>query len=77
MAGLYTHPYEFDPKPLNPLLPPGTPPGQLVRAELRALQRNIARRRAPIVLRAIAEHHRLIPYGEAYAQLSRGTPAGP
>ena len=77
MAGLYTHPYEFDPKALNPQLPAGTPPGQLIRAELRALQRNLARRRAPIVLRAIAERHRLIPYGEAYAQLSRGTSGGP
>jgi polysaccharide deacetylase family protein (PEP-CTERM system associated) len=77
MAGLYMHPYEFDPVSLDPLLPPGTPTAQRLSAALRALQRNIARRRAPLVLRAIAERHRLIPYGEAHAQLSRGTPAGP
>jgi peptidoglycan-N-acetylglucosamine deacetylase len=76
MAGLYTHPYEFDPQALSPLLPNGTPPGERLHAQLRALQRNIARRRAPLVLRAIAERHRLIPYGEAYAQLRGGTPAG-
>jgi polysaccharide deacetylase family protein (PEP-CTERM system associated) len=76
LAGLYMHPYEFDPAPLDPRLPPGTPAGQRAHAALRALQRNIARRRAPLTLRAIAERHRLIPYGEAYAQLSRGTPAG-
>jgi polysaccharide deacetylase family protein (PEP-CTERM system associated) len=77
MAGLYTHPYEFDPETLNPLLPPSTPPSQLIRAELRTLRRNLARRRTAIVLRAIAKRHRLIPYGEAYAQLSRGPTAGP
>ena len=75
MAGLYTHPYEFDPQPLKPLLPQSTDVRLRLRAQVRALQRNITRRRAPLVLRAIAERHRLIPYGEAYAQLRRGAPA--
>ena len=44
-------------------------------APLRAAQRNLARRRAPEVLRAIAERHPLIPYGEAHAQLSGGATA--
>ena len=70
MAGLYVHPYEFDPEPLDPLLPLGTPLGGWAHGKLRAAQRNSARRRAPRVLRAIAERHPLIPYGEAYAQLS-------
>jgi polysaccharide deacetylase family protein (PEP-CTERM system associated) len=70
MAGLYVHPYEFDPEPLAPLLPPGTSLGARAHGALRATQRNSARRRAPRVLRAIAERHPLIPYGEAYAQLS-------
>jgi polysaccharide deacetylase family protein (PEP-CTERM system associated) len=77
LAGLYSHPYEFDPSPLNPLLPPGTAAAQRVHGALRALQRNTARWRAPRVLRAIAEQHRLIPYGEAHAQLSNGATAGP
>jgi hypothetical protein len=77
MAGLYAHPYEFDPSPLEPLLPAGSPTSARVHGSLRATQRNIARRRAPRVLRAIAEHHRLIPYGEAHARLSGGTAASP
>lgn len=76
LAGLYVHPYEFDPQPLDPLLPSGSPGGRRLHGALRALQRNAARRRAPGVLRAIAESHRLIPYGEAYAELRGGAPAG-
>ena len=75
MAGLYVHPYEFDPSALHPRLPPGTPLAARVHGGLRALQRNAARRRAPAVLRAIAERHRLIPYGEAHAQLRGGSAA--
>jgi polysaccharide deacetylase family protein (PEP-CTERM system associated) len=45
---------------------------QRARAALREAQRNLARRRAPGVLRAIAGRHRLITYGEAHAELSRG-----
>jgi polysaccharide deacetylase family protein (PEP-CTERM system associated) len=77
MAGLYMHPYEFDPSPLHPGLPAGSSGSQRVHGSLRALQRNSARRRAPQVLRAVAERHRLIPYGEAYAQLSGGAAASP
>jgi polysaccharide deacetylase family protein (PEP-CTERM system associated) len=77
MAGLYLHPYEFDPSSLEPLLPPGSTPAQRAHGALRAAQRNSARRRAPRVLRAIAERHRLIPYGEAHAQLSGGAAARP
>ena len=54
LAALYAHPYEFDPAPLNPLLPPGSPLGQRAHGALRAVQRNATRRRAPGVLRAIA-----------------------
>ena len=75
MAGLYVHPYEFDPETLHPRLPSGTPLAARVHGGLRAIQRNTARRRAPRVLRAIAERHPLIPYGEAYVQLSGGAAA--
>jgi polysaccharide deacetylase family protein (PEP-CTERM system associated) len=77
MAGLYLHPYELDPEPLRPDLAAAAPAGQQTRAHLRAAQRNTARRRAPAVLRAIAGRYRLIPYGEAHAQLSRRTAASP
>jgi polysaccharide deacetylase family protein (PEP-CTERM system associated) len=62
-AGLYLHPQELDPEPLNAGV-------RGVRA--RTAQRNWARRRAPATLRAIAERFRLIPYGEAHASLSAG-----
>jgi polysaccharide deacetylase family protein (PEP-CTERM system associated) len=77
MAGLYLHPYELDPEPLDPLLPADVAPAQQLHARLRAAQRNAARRRAPGLLRAIAGRYRLITYGEAYAQLSGGAAAGP
>jgi hypothetical protein len=77
MAGLYVHPYEFDPSSLDPLLPPGSPPAQRAHGTLRAVQRNSARWRASRVLRAIAERHRLIPYGDAHAQLRGGATASP
>ena len=75
LAGLYLHPQELDPRPLRVPLPVGTPPAQRARAALRSAQRNAARRRAPVVLRAIGERFRLIPYGEAYAELSGSAPA--
>jgi polysaccharide deacetylase family protein (PEP-CTERM system associated) len=75
LGGLYVHPYEFDPEPLDPELPAGTPFHARAHGALRAAQRNSARRRAPRVLRAIAERHPLIPYGEAHAQLSGGATA--
>jgi polysaccharide deacetylase family protein (PEP-CTERM system associated) len=76
LAGLYLHPYELDPEPLRSRLSGSARPAQRVHGALRAAQRNFARWRAADVLRAIAGRHRLIPYGEAYAQLSSGTPAG-
>jgi polysaccharide deacetylase family protein (PEP-CTERM system associated) len=76
-AGLYLHPHELDPAPLHARLPDGAPVSQRLHASLRALQRNAARRRAPGVLRAIGRRYRLIPYGEAYAELNRSAPAGP
>jgi polysaccharide deacetylase family protein (PEP-CTERM system associated) len=76
-AGLYLHPHELDPEPLRVLLPPGSRPSQRVRAAARAAQRNSARRRAGTVLRAIADRFRLIPYGEAHADLSAGADARP
>lgn len=77
MAGLYLHPYELDPEPLDPLLPAEVAPLQRIHGRLRGAQRNLARRRAPSVLRAIAKRYRLITYGEAHAQLSDGRSASP
>jgi peptidoglycan/xylan/chitin deacetylase (PgdA/CDA1 family) len=77
MAGLYLHPQELDPEPLRTLLPASASPSQRAHGVLRAIQRNVARRRATDMLRAIAERHRLITYGDAHAQLSGGTAAGP
>ncbi len=69
-AGLYLHPQELDTQPLRPLLAPGTALKARLHATVRAAQRNTARRRAPTVLRAVAERFQVIPYGEAYAELS-------
>jgi polysaccharide deacetylase family protein (PEP-CTERM system associated) len=70
MAGLYLHPYELDPEPLRLGIPSAATVGQRAHGLLRTAQRNVARRRATGVLEAIAERYRLIPYGEAHAQLS-------
>ena len=75
LAGLYLHPYELDPQTLRADLPASASVSQRARGLLRATQRNVARRRAGDVLRAIAGEHRLIPYGEAHAQLSGGNAA--
>ena len=69
LAGLYLHPNELDPEPLHALLPSDATPAQRAHAKLRETQRNGARRRAPGVLRAIAQRFELIPYGEAHARL--------
>jgi polysaccharide deacetylase family protein (PEP-CTERM system associated) len=74
-AGLYLHPHEFDPEPLRASLDRGAPLAQRLHGALRSAQRNSARRRAPAVLRAIAGRFRLIPYGEAYAELHGRAPA--
>jgi polysaccharide deacetylase family protein (PEP-CTERM system associated) len=71
-AGIYLHPNEFDPEPLRALLGPGARAGQRIHARLRCAQRNLARWRAPGVLRAIARDYRLITFGEAYGRLSGG-----
>ncbi len=76
-AALYLHPQELDPKPLRVGLPAGSSSSQRARAAVRELQRNTARRRAPDVLRAIAERSRLIPYRQAYAHLDAGAGARP
>jgi polysaccharide deacetylase family protein (PEP-CTERM system associated) len=68
-AGLYLHPNELDPDPLRALLPSDATPAQRAHAKLREAQRNGARRRAPAVLKAIAQRFELIPYGEAHARL--------
>ncbi len=70
MAGLYLHPHELDPQPLRVGC-------KGARGRLREAQRNLARRRAGAVLRAIAREHRLMTYGEAHAQLSGGAGARP
>jgi polysaccharide deacetylase family protein (PEP-CTERM system associated) len=74
--GLYLHPNELDPQRLDPALPETATASQRARAQLRAVQRNAARRRAPDVLRAIARRFELITYGEAYAKLRDGAAAG-
>jgi polysaccharide deacetylase family protein (PEP-CTERM system associated) len=68
-AGLYLHPNELDPEPLRALLPKDATLQQKAHARLREAQRNGARRRAPGVLKAIAQRFELIPYGEAHARL--------
>ncbi len=77
LAGLYLHPHELDPEPLRVQLDAGAPVSQRIHGGLRAAQRNVARRRAADVLRAIGSRHRLIPYGDAYAQLAGGAAARP
>jgi hypothetical protein len=77
MAGLYLHPHELDPEPLDPLLPSSATAAQRAHGAARAAQRNLARSRATEVLRAIAGRHRLIPYGEAHASLSDRARARP
>ncbi len=72
LAGLYLHPNELDPEPLRALLPSDATPQQRAHARVREAQRNGARRRAPGVLRAIAQRFELIPYGEAHARLDGG-----
>lgn len=69
LAGLYLHPNELDPRPLQATLPPTATTKQRAHAKLREAQRNGARRRAPGVLRAIARRFELISYGEAHARL--------
>lgn len=76
LSGLYLHPHELDPQPLRIDLACPAPALLRARTRLRELQRNSARWRAEKVLRAIAERHRLIPYGEAYAELSASAGAG-
>jgi polysaccharide deacetylase family protein (PEP-CTERM system associated) len=76
-GGLYLHPHELDPEPLRPMLPVDERASTKLKATLRTLQRNAARRRATDVLRAIAARHRLITYGEAHARLSSNGRAGP
>ncbi len=72
LGGLYLHPNELDPNPLRAQLPRGASASQRAHARLREVRRNGARRRAPSVLRAIAQRFELIPYGEAHARLSHG-----
>jgi polysaccharide deacetylase family protein (PEP-CTERM system associated) len=72
LAGLYLHPNELDPEPLDAMLPPTATAAQKAHAKLREAQRNGARRRAPGALRAIAQRFDLIPYGEAHARLDGG-----
>jgi hypothetical protein len=69
---MYLHPQELDPQPLRPLLKTGAPLKARLHASARAAQRNTARRRAPTMLRAIAERFEVIPYGDAHAQLAGG-----
>lgn len=77
LAGLYLHPNELDPRPLRAELSAGATRAQRLHATLREAQRNIARRRAPDVLREIAGRFQMIPYGEAHARLSGSAAARP
>jgi polysaccharide deacetylase family protein (PEP-CTERM system associated) len=72
---LYLHPNELDPEPLDPQLPPETSARTRAQAALRTRQRNLARSRAPGVLRAIADRFELITYGQAHERLSHSAPA--
>ncbi len=76
LAGLYLHPQELDPQPLRAGAR-GASGAQRLHAALRSAQRNVARRRAPTMLKAIAERYQLIPYGQAYAHLSTGARSEP
>jgi polysaccharide deacetylase family protein (PEP-CTERM system associated) len=58
---LYLHPYEFDPQPLRPR------EGRGASVRLRTLQRNAERRRAPRLLRRLAEHVAVTSHEEAHA----------
>jgi polysaccharide deacetylase family protein (PEP-CTERM system associated) len=75
LGGLYLHPHELDPQPLRAQLGDGSSASQRAHSVVRGAQRNLARRRAPAVLRAIAGSYRLITYGDAHAQLSAGSGA--
>ncbi len=75
-AGLYLHPHELGPDPLRLDLPPGVPARQRAQAAGRTGRRELARRRTPATLRAIAEHFDLIPYGKLHASLSQRSRAG-
>jgi len=77
LAGLYVHPHELDPQPLRAGLDGGAHAWLRARARAREAQRNLARMRAPHVLRAIARRHQLITYGEAYAELTGGNAPEP
>ncbi len=72
LAGLYLHPQELDPEPLRPLLGPHESAQARLHAAARSAQRNASRRRAPAMLRAIAERFEVIPYGEAHGKLAGG-----
>ncbi|MDQ6841455.1 MAG: polysaccharide deacetylase family protein [Actinomycetota bacterium] len=73
LAGLYLHPHELDPQPLDADLPRNAAISQRLHGALRAAQRNTARRAAAGTLRAIAGSFELIPYGEAHARLAART----
>src|SRR6266511_4587863 len=67
---LYFHPYEFDPEPLRATLPSPTP-RQRPAAAGKSLWRNAGRPLVARRLRAIARHHRLLSYDEAYDDIAR------
>jgi polysaccharide deacetylase family protein (PEP-CTERM system associated) len=72
-AGLYLHPHECDPQTLDAGLGAAAKPQQRALAEARSALRNLARRRVPNVLRAVAERFDLIAYEDAYERLIRRT----
>ena len=74
---LYLHPNELDPERLDPQLPPGLGLRSRAQAAARTVQRNLARTRAAVVLRAIAERFELITYGQAHERLSHSATARP
>lgn len=70
LPALYLHPHELDPHPLRARIPRQAGMGARLHGALRSGQRNLARRRAADVLRAVAGRHSLITYGEAHARLA-------
>lgn len=70
-SGLYLHPHELGPHPLRIGMPAQAGPRRHVQATLRTARRELARRRTPAMLKAIARRFSLIPFGNVDAILSQ------
>jgi polysaccharide deacetylase family protein (PEP-CTERM system associated) len=70
-SGLYLHPHELGPDPLRIEIPAQAGPRHRAQATLRTARRELARRRTPAMLTAIARRFSLIPFGNVHATLSQ------